>query len=147
MANITEGTIRRALKEVQRTRKQRQLVDGEGHGTGRLALILKPMPTRVTATWMVQQWRDGRRIKTTLGSYPAMPLSEASEVFDRDYAPLILDGRSVKVARDTRPGTVSDLFEGYVAHLQGDNKPSWSDVEQQLNKAADVMGAMYWPAR
>jgi hypothetical protein len=66
MANITEGTIRRALKEVQRTRKQRQLVDGEGHGTGRLALILKPMPTRVTATWMVQQWRDGRRIKTTL---------------------------------------------------------------------------------
>ena len=45
MANITEGIIRRALKEVQCTRKQRQLVDGEGHGTGRLALILKPMPT------------------------------------------------------------------------------------------------------
>jgi integrase len=140
MANITEGIIRRALKEVQCTRKQRQLVDGEGHGTGRLVLILKPMPTRVTATWMAQQWRDCRRIKTTLGSYPAMSLSEAREIFDRDYAPLILDGRSVKVARDTRPGTVSDLFAGYVAHLKSENKPSWSDVEQQLNKAADVIG-------
>jgi integrase len=140
MANITEGIIRRALKEVQRTRKQRQPVDGEGHGTGRLALILKPMPTRVTATWMAQQWRDGRRIKTTLGSYPAMSLSEAREIFDRDYAPLILDGRSVKIARDARPGTISDLFDGYVAHLKSENKPSWSEVEQQLNKAADVIG-------
>jgi hypothetical protein len=140
MANITEGVIRRALKEVQRTRKQRLLVDGEGRGTGRLVLILKPMPTRVTAMWMAQQWRDGRRTKTKLGSYPAMSLSQAREIFDRDYAPLILDGRSVKIARDRRPGTISDLFDGYVAHLKSENKPSWSDVEQQLIKAADVIG-------
>jgi integrase len=140
MASITEGLIRRALREVKRTRKQQLLVDGEGRGTGRLVLILKPMPTRVTATWMAQQWRDGRRTKTTLGSYPAMSLSEAREIFDRDYAQLILDKRSVKVGRDTRPGTVSDLFDGYVAHLKGENKPSCSDVEQQLNKAADVIG-------
>jgi hypothetical protein len=65
MASITEGLIRRALREVKRTRKQQLLVDGEGRGTGRLVLILKPMPTRVTATWMAQQWRDGRRTKTT----------------------------------------------------------------------------------
>jgi len=69
-----------------------------------------------------------------------MSPSEAREIFDRDYAPLILDGRSVKVARDTRPGTVSDLFAGYVAHLKSENKRSWSDAEQQLNKAADVIG-------
>ena len=67
-----------------------------------------------------------------------MSLSEAREIFDRDYGQLILDKRSVKVGRDTRPGTVSDLFDGYVAHLKGENKPSCSDVEQQLNKAADV---------
>jgi integrase len=140
MASITEGLIRHALREVKRTRKQRLLVDGEGRGTGRLVLILKPMPTRVTATWMAQQWRDGRRTKTTLGSYPAMSLSEAREIFDRDYAQLILDGRSLKVARDTRPGTISDLFDGYVAHLKSENKPSWSDVEQQLTKAAEVIG-------
>src|ERR1039457_112592 len=139
MANITEGVIRRALKEVQRTRKQPLLVDGEGRGTGRLVLILKPMPTRVTAMWMAQQWRDGRRIKNKLGSYPAMSLSQAREIYDRDYAQLILDGHSVKIARDTRPGTVSDLFDGYVAHLKGEGKPSWSDVEQQLNKAADIV--------
>ncbi|WP_316177518.1 MULTISPECIES: tyrosine-type recombinase/integrase [unclassified Bradyrhizobium] len=140
MANITESIIRRALKEVGRTGKQRLLVDGEGHGTGRLALILKPMPTRVTATWMAQQWRDGRRIKTTLGRYPAMSLADARAIFDRDYAQLILDGRSVKVARDKRPGTVADLFAGYVSYLKSESKSSWSDVEQQLNKAADVIG-------
>lgn len=140
MASITEGVIRRAIKEVQRTRKQRLLADGEGRGTGRLVLILKPMPTRVTAVWMAQQWRDGRRIKTKLGSYPAMSLSQAREFFERDYAQLILDGRSVKIARDTRPGTVSDLFDGYVAHLRGENKPSSTDVEQQLNKAANIIG-------
>ncbi|MGJ5040907.1 tyrosine-type recombinase/integrase [Bradyrhizobium sp. HKCCYLRH1062] len=140
MANITESIIRRALKEVGRTGKQRLLVDGEGHGTGRLALILKPMPTRVTATWMAQQWRNGRRIKTTLGQYPAMSLADARVIFDRDYAQIILDGRSLKVARDKRPGTVADLFAGYVSYLKSENKSSWSDVEQQLNKAANIIG-------
>ena len=116
MANITEGVIRRALKEVQRTRKQRLLVDGEGRGTGRLVLILKPMPTRVTAMWMAQQWRDGRRNKTKLGSYPAISRSQAREIFDRDYAPLILDGRSVKIARDRRPGQ-SPTFSMATLHI------------------------------
>lgn len=121
MTRNGEGVIRRGLKEVQRIRKQRLLVDGEGRGTGRLVLILKPMPTRVTAVWMAQQWRHGRRIKTKLGTYPMMSLTQAREVFDRDYAQLIHDGRSVKIARDTRPGTISDLFEGYVAHLKRDH--------------------------
>jgi hypothetical protein len=29
------------------------------------------MPRRVTAEWMAQQWRDGRRTKSKIGSYPA----------------------------------------------------------------------------
>src|ERR1700738_4161310 len=100
MPSLTDGAIRQAIRRVAKSRQQMSLVDGEGRGTGRLVLILKPMPTRVTATWMAQQWSDGRRTKTTLGSYPAMSLSEAREIFDRDYAQLILDGRSLKVARD-----------------------------------------------
>ena len=62
-------SLRELLQEVcldnqftaEQTGKQLSLVDGEGHGTGRLVLVMKPMPTRVTADWMAQQWRDGRR--------------------------------------------------------------------------------------
>ena len=111
MPSLTDGEIRRALKEVEQTGKQVSLVDGEGHGTGRLVLVMKPMPTRVTADWMAQQWRDQKRIKKKLGSYPSMPLSKAREMFNRDFADMIQKGRSIKIAGDTRPGTVADLFE------------------------------------
>jgi hypothetical protein len=47
---------------------KRTLADREGRGTGRLVLVLKPMPKRVTADWMAQQWRDGKRTKKKLGA-------------------------------------------------------------------------------
>lgn len=140
MANLTYRTIEKAMKGVAKSRKQKMLADGEGRGTGRLVLILKPMPARITAEWMAQQWRDGRRTKAKIGSYPAMPLAEAREIFNRDYAQLILKGRSVKAARDVRTGSLADLFAGYVAHLKEQNKPSWCDYEQQLDKVADAIG-------
>lgn len=112
MPSLTDGEIRFAIKRVEKMRKQMMLSDGEGRGTGRLVLILKPMPTRVTAEWMAQQWRDGRRTESKIGSYPAMPLADAREIFNRDYSGVILRGRSIKLASDTRPGTVADLFEG-----------------------------------
>src|ERR1700677_2925232 len=101
MANLTDGAIRHALKRVEKSRKQETLADGEGRGTGRLVLILKPMPSRVTAEWMAQQWRDGRRIKSKIGSYPARSLSEARELFKRDYSGVILQRRNIKTASDT----------------------------------------------
>ncbi|MER9002541.1 site-specific integrase [Mesorhizobium sp. M0862] len=140
MPSLTDGEIRRALKQVEQTGKQFTLVDGEGHGTGRLVLVMKPMPTRVTADWMAQQWRDQKRLKKKLGSYPSMPLSKAREVFIRDFANMIQKGRSIKIAGDTRPGTVADLFEAYVAYLKVSEKSSWKEAEKCLNKIADTLG-------
>jgi integrase len=137
--SLTDGEIRRALKQVEQTGKQLSLVDGEGHGTGRLVLVMKPMPTRVTADWMAQQWRDQKRLKKKLGSYPSMSLSKAREVFARDFADLIQKGRSIKIAGDTRPGTVADLFEAYVQYLKDAEKPSWKETEKGLNKIADAL--------
>ena len=140
MSSLTDGEIRRALKQVEQSGKQLSLVDGEGHGTGRLLLVMKPMPTRVTADWMAQQWRDQKRLKKKLGSYPSMSLSKARETFTRDFADLIQKGRSIKIAGDTRPGTVADLFEAYVQHLKDAEKPSWKETEKGLNKIADTLG-------
>ena len=52
MPSLTDTAIRHALKRVEASQKQENLADGEGRGTGRLVLVLKPMPKRVTADWM-----------------------------------------------------------------------------------------------
>lgn len=140
MPSLTDGEIRRAFKTVEQTGKQLNLVDGEGHGTGRLVLVMKPMPTRVTADWMAQQWRDKKRTKKKLGSYPSMTLAQAREVFKRDFAGMIQKGRSIKIAGDTRPGTVADLFDAYIAHLNEGGKSSWKEAQKGLNKIADTLG-------
>jgi integrase len=138
--SLTDGAIRQALKRVEQSGKQESLVDGEGRGTGRLVITLKPMPMRVTAEWMAQQWRNGKRIKKKLGDYPSMPLTQAREVFKRDFADMIQKGRSIKIAGDTRPSTVADLFEGYAQYLKDAGKPSWKETEKGLNKIADTLG-------
>ena len=140
MPRLTNGEIRRALKRVEQTGKQKTLIDGEGRGTGRLALVLKPMPTRVTADWMAQQWWDQKRIKKKLGAYPSMSLAQAREVFKRDFADLIQKGRSIKIAGDSRPGTVADLFEAYIQYLKDAGKVSWKETEKGLNRVADTLG-------
>jgi integrase len=98
------------------------------------------MPTRVTAEWMAQQWRDGRRTKAKIGDYPSTSLAEAREIFKRDYAQLIQRGRSVKVAMDTCPGTIADLFEGYAQHLKDSGKSSWVEAYKGLNKIIETLG-------
>jgi len=45
--SLTDGVIRQALKRVEHSGKQENLVDGEGRGTDRLVLVIKPMPMRV----------------------------------------------------------------------------------------------------
>jgi integrase len=140
MPALTDGEIRQAFKRVETSRKQETLSDGEGKGTGRLVLFLRPMPKRVLAEWMAQQWRGGRRIKAKIGSYPTLSLKDARAIFQRDYADIILKRRSIKIAGDARPGTVADLFEGYVRSLTNENKSSWENIEYCLNKVADTLG-------
>src|SRR5882757_6991159 len=140
MGSLTDGAIRRAIKDVQLTGKQKSLPDGEGRGVGRLVLVLRLMPTRVLAEWMAQQWRDGKRIKAKLGDYPSVSLADARELFKRDYADVIQKGRSIKIATDTRAGTVADLFEAYTDALKEAGKPSWKETKKGLNKIADLLG-------
>lgn len=140
MGALTDGAIRQALKRVAETGKQENLTDGEGRGTGRVVLIVRAMPKRVIADWMAQQWRDGKRVKKKLGAYPSMSLAQAREMFKRDYSDSIQKGRSIKISPDTRPGTVGDLFEGYVASLKAAGKSSWKETEKGLNKIADTLG-------
>jgi hypothetical protein len=54
-------------------------------------------------------------------------LAQAREVFRRGYADLIQKGRSIKIATDTRPGTVADLFEGYIDNLKETGESSWRE--------------------
>jgi hypothetical protein len=99
MGALTDTAIRAAIKQVEKSRKQKTLSDGEGRGVGRLVLTLKPMPKRVTAEWMAQQWREGKRTKAKIGDYPSMGLADAREVFKRDYADVIQRGSSINVNR------------------------------------------------
>ena len=56
MPSLTDGQIKNALKRVAKAQKPETLVDGEGRGTGRLILVIKPRPTRVTSVFYAQQW-------------------------------------------------------------------------------------------
>ena len=140
MPSLTDGQIKNALKRVSKAQKPETLVDGEGRGTGRLVLVLKPQPTRVTANWFAQQWQDGKRKLKKIGDYPHISLADARELFTRDFAGAINKGSSIKVQGDTRPGTVGDLFEAYADWLRDSGKRSHKEARKGLNKIADDLG-------
>lgn len=75
MPALTDGQIKRSMKRVAASKKSETLIDGEGRGTGRLVLILKPQPTRVTSSFFAQQWSDGKRKLKKIGDYPHMTLA------------------------------------------------------------------------
>lgn len=141
MPSLTDGQIRNAIKRVDKSRKQETLTDGEGRGVGRLVLIIKPMPTRIVSNWYAQQWISNTRRLSKIGDYPHTTLSEARDLFTRDYASVINKGASIKVQGDTRPGTVRDLFEAYCEHLEQSGKPSHKDVRAALNRILPKLGA------
>lgn len=69
-----------------------------------------------------------------------MSLAEARDVFERDFACLIQQGASIKIASDSRVGTVGDLFAAYIQHLKDADKPPWVEAETGLNKVLDTLG-------
>lgn len=140
MPSLTDGQIKNALKRVAKAQKPETLVDGEGRGTGRLVLVLKPQPTRVTSIFYAQQWIDGKRKLKKIGDYPHTSLADARELFTRDFAAAINKGASIKVQGDTRPGTVGDLFEAYADSLEAAGKRSHKEARKGLNKIADELG-------
>jgi len=42
-----------------------------------------------------------KRVKKKLGSYPSIELSQACEIFRRDFTDMIQKERSIKIADDT----------------------------------------------
>jgi len=95
------------------------------------------MVKRVTADWMAQQWRDGRRTKKKLGAYPSMSLAQAREIFKRDFADVIQKGRSIKIATETRPGTVADLLLRGVAQVR---RQAVLEGDREGSKIANTLG-------
>lgn len=140
MAALTDSEIKRSIKEVERQGRQKTLSDGDGRGTGRLVLIIKPMATRVTADWYAQQWRSGKRSMSKIGSYPSITLADARQRFSRDYAAPIQKRSSIRLAVDSRDATVTDLFEAYTDAMRADGKVSWEHVRKVLMPVADTLG-------
>lgn len=146
MPAITDAAIRTAIRKSESQGKPGTLSDGDGKGTGRLRLTIRPMPTRTIADWYAVQWRDGKRTQAKIGSYPSITLASARERFSRDYANPIAGRMSIKLSAAARPGTVGDLFDAYVASLEAAGKMSAGDVRKTLDKAAAIIG-LTRPAR
>jgi integrase len=97
-----------------------ELKDPGERGSGRLAIVIRPMAGRVAAEWYAVYYRAGKRVMAKLGSYPTMPVVEARAKFQTDYAPGISSGQnpSAKLRKVSAGGTVSELFTAYVEHLE-----------------------------
>lgn len=121
---LTDAAIHRALK----ARKDTQLSDGKGKGTGRLLLIIR----QGHASWYAQQWLNKRKRLSKIGSYPATPLAEARRIFNAEFAPAIERKNDIRYSALQKAGTVRELFEGYVSHLKQHGKRSSVDADYNL---------------
>lgn len=137
MATLTDATIKAAMREG----KQRRLADGKGRGSGRLVLVIKPTAAGASASWYAQQWKNGKRQTTQIGRYPDISLAKARSLFATDYAAAIATGAAISEATLGKPGTVADLFAGYVASLRQRGASSADEVEQRLGYVAKKLGA------
>jgi hypothetical protein len=141
MPNLTDAAIRAGIKRAEIAQKPLVLTDGEGRGAGRLRLTIRPAQARTLAEWYAVQWRDGKKSQVKIGVYPQITLADARKRFSKDFADAIQARESIKLAESAKPGTVTDLFDGYVAHLKGKGKASWVDAKPSLDKAAKTLGA------
>ncbi|MGZ3343236.1 MAG: tyrosine-type recombinase/integrase [Caulobacteraceae bacterium] len=133
---ITDATIKSALNAAPTSGKTTIELKDEGpRGEGRLALIIRVAPGRITAEWYAVWYVGGKRAMAKMGAYPTVSLKDARRSFGADYAPAIARGEQPEApkARKVRLGvTVKDLFETYVAHLRAANKGCADQVEYLL---------------
>lgn len=126
---LTDAEIVRAIK----SGANKQLTDkrGTGRGTGRLVLIVRSG----RAEWYAQQWMNGTKRLSKIGSYPSVSLAKARERFSTEYVEPITNGTDIRTTRTIAVGTVQHLFEGYVEWLKAAGKRSAYDAELCLNTA------------
>lgn len=132
---LTDTHIKAAIKAGQ----SRRLIDGQGKGTGRLVLAVKPASGRVIAEWYAQQIIGGKRRLKKLGSYPTMSLAAARERFRDEYAGLIEQRKNIKAQAIKRAGSVGDLFDAYSNFLLHHRKKH-KDPARMLKAAAEFFG-------
>jgi integrase len=147
---ITEKQIQKAVRQASAGGGKDSIVlrdDGE-RGSGRLVIVLTPrLGGRVSAEWYAFFHRQGKRVKAKLGSYPALPLAEGRRKFLNEYAPAISSGQDPTAARrrEASAGTVGELFEAYLDHLQKNGKRCVGNVRGLLlsptSGAAKAIGA------
>lgn len=148
---LTEAAIKSAIKRApEGGKKQIILKDAGQRGSGRLALVVRPMPARVLSEWYAIFFRDGKRGMTKIGAYPAMSLADARAKFRNEYEPTIRAGGAPKSAisrqsrSNDRGATVAELFQGYADHLKAVGKESWKSVQRMLidrpDSAANEIG-------
>jgi integrase len=74
-----------------------------------------------------------------IGTYPDMSLAAARMSFSSDFSPEIRTGKAPR-KRSNHGGTLSSLFQAYVADLRAKKRRSVTIAERHLNAAADEIG-------
>lgn len=133
---LKDATIQKAIRDA----KPKTLSDGAGKGSGRLVLIVKANDTRTTAEFYAQQWKDGKRRMSKIGTYPRTTLQQARDIFDTQYAEVISAKIDIKERSKQGVGTLGELFEAYVADLRRRECANADANEKQLNRIVDAIG-------
>ncbi|MHC1788493.1 tyrosine-type recombinase/integrase [Solidesulfovibrio sp.] len=122
------------------------VADGRGRGEGRLLLVVRNRGDEVASEWRVQWFQEGqrRRLKVGNAGKNGLSLKEALRRFG-EVSKLIQDGLDPKLvyeerereaerlkAEEAAKGSVQQLFETYVAHLQQRGRKSWAEVQRAL---------------
>jgi hypothetical protein len=76
-----------------------------------LILILKPMPSWLTADGMAQRRRDGKHLEEKIGAYPWILLAQPSEIFRRDFAGTVRKQRGMPEAHGKTCQNLALRFE------------------------------------
>lgn len=155
MSMLTEAGIKAAIRHAPTSGRAQTIIKDSGpRGAGRLALIVRPLKTRVAAEWYAIYFRDGGRRLTKIGTYPDTTLAEAREQFRNEYAPTIIKGAepsnryAVRLHRKRGKFiTVRELFEAYIADLKRRDKSSAYTADRVLLKRQDSVANVIGPDR